>query len=99
MAPDSGTVVAWPGFACSLPPLLRLRGRAGGGRARRPFGKPGCLMPSKPLLSRWEAAQDAWSGASEWERGSVFLADLARALGLNATQVDQMVLNADALRG
>jgi len=42
---------------------------------------------------------DAWTGAPEWERGGVFLAVPARALGRNAVQVDQMFLDADAKRG
>jgi len=44
-------------------------------------------------------AQDAWTGASEWGRGSEFLGDLAAALGLSAEQVDQMLREADAIHG
>lgn len=43
--------------------------------------------------------RDAWDGAAEWDRGSEFLADLASALELNGSQVDQMFREADYMRG
>jgi hypothetical protein len=39
--------------------------------------------------------QDAWAGASEWSRDSVFLSDLAGTLGLTTQQVDDMFRTAD----
>lgn len=39
--------------------------------------------------------QDAWVGASEWERNSEFLSELAVTLGLSAGAVDQMFRDAD----
>ena len=43
--------------------------------------------------------RDAWDGAAEWDRGSEFLADLASALEMNGSQVDQMFREADYMRG
>jgi len=72
-----------------------------------PAWKGKAALREAGLLDAVEAAvaatggrvHDAWTGGLEWERGSEFLADLARALGLNAAQVDQMFLDADAIRG
>lgn len=42
--------------------------------------------------------QDAWLGASEWERSSDFLVSLAASLGLNPCQIDDMFRCADAIQ-
>jgi hypothetical protein len=42
--------------------------------------------------------QDAWSGASEWDRSSEFLQALAVVLGLDEGQVDQMFRDAAAIQ-
>ena len=42
--------------------------------------------------------QDAWSGASEWDRSSEFLMSLAEGLGLNVEQVDALFRSADAIQ-
>ena len=42
--------------------------------------------------------QDAWAGASEWNRDSAFLSSLAVGLGLNVQQIDQLFRDADAIQ-
>jgi hypothetical protein len=72
-----------------------------------PAWKGKAALREAGLLDAVEAAvaaaggrvQDAWTGAPEWERGSEFLADLARALRLDGAQVDRMFHDADAIRG
>ncbi len=72
-----------------------------------PARKGKAALREAGLLDAVEAAaekasgrvRDAWDGAAEWDRGSEFLSDLAGALGLGATQVDQMFREADAIRG
>ncbi len=44
-------------------------------------------------------AHDAWEGASEWQRDSAFLADLATTLGLAPDKVDEMFQQANAIKG
>ncbi len=42
--------------------------------------------------------QDAWTGASEWDRSSEFLQTLAAVLGLDNIQVDQLFRDASAIQ-
>lgn len=42
--------------------------------------------------------QDAWAGASEWDRSSEFLLSLAAKLGLTTNQIDEMFRAADAVK-
>ena len=42
------------------------------------------------VLAAGGRVQDAWTGASEWDRSSEFLQALAAVLGLDGLQVDQM---------
>ncbi len=44
-------------------------------------------------------AHDAWEGASEWQRDSAFLAELATIIGLAPDKIDQMFQQADAIKG
>jgi hypothetical protein len=53
------------------------------------------LPPSKVDIGR---VQDAWSGASEWDRSSEFLQALAAVLGFDDSQVDQMFRDAAAIQ-
>jgi hypothetical protein len=40
----------------------------------------------------------AWAGATEWHRDSDFLAGLAEAVGLTASEIDDLFREADAIR-
>lgn len=42
--------------------------------------------------------QDAWAGASAWSRDSRFIGILAKALDLEANEVDEMFRDADAIQ-
>ena len=42
--------------------------------------------------------QDAWAGASEWDRSSEFLVSLAEGLGLNVEQVDTLFRSAGGIQ-
>jgi hypothetical protein len=71
-----------------------------------PAWKGRAALREAGLLDAVEAAvqgaggrvQDAWSGASEWDRSSEFLQALAAVLGLDDPQVDQMFRNAAAIQ-
>jgi hypothetical protein len=71
-----------------------------------PAWKGKAALREAGLLDTVEAAvqsaagrvQDAWSGASEWDRTSEFLQALAAALGLDDRQVDQMFRDAAAIQ-
>lgn len=43
--------------------------------------------------------QDAWTGASVWERASDYLTAMAAALGMTSGQVDKLFQDADAIQG
>jgi len=72
-----------------------------------PAWKGKAALREAGLLKSVEAAiaatggrvQDAWTGASEWERTSDFLLSLAAGLGLTDDQIDAMFRDADAMRG
>ena len=42
--------------------------------------------------------QDAWAGASEWDRSSEFLQALAAVLDLDGPHIDQMFRHAAAIQ-
>jgi hypothetical protein len=71
-----------------------------------PAWKGRAALREAGLLDAVEAAvtaaggrvQDAWSGASEWDRRSDFLQALAAVLGLDNLQVDQMFRDAAAIQ-
>lgn len=50
------------------------------------------------VLATGGRIQDAWIGASEWNRNSGFLQALSAKLGLSQGQIDQMFRDADAIR-
>lgn len=50
------------------------------------------------VASAGDRVQDAWAGASEWDRSSEFLQALAAVLGLDNLQVDQMFSDAAAIQ-
>ena len=53
----------------------------------------------KAIAAAGGRVQDAWAGASEWERVSELLTAMAEALGLKPDQVDKLFWDADAIRG
>jgi hypothetical protein len=71
-----------------------------------PAWKGKAALREAGLLDAVEAAiavaggrvQDAWSGASEWNRSSEFLQALAAVLDLDGPQVDQMFRDAAAIQ-
>jgi hypothetical protein len=71
-----------------------------------PAWKGKAALREAGLLDAVEAAvhaaggrvQDAWAGASEWDRSSEFLQALAAVLGLEGPQVDQMFRDAAAIQ-
>ncbi|MCX7380059.1 MAG: hypothetical protein NT133_01285 [Alphaproteobacteria bacterium] len=52
----------------------------------------------KAIATAGGRVQDAWAGASEWNRDSEFLSSLAVGLGLNVQEIDQMFRDADAIQ-
>ena len=64
------------------------------------------VLAQRGLLDDVEAAvasagglvQRAWVGAAEWSRDSRFIGILAKALGQEANEVDEMFREADAIR-
>ncbi len=71
-----------------------------------PAWKGKAALREAGLLDAVEAAvaaaggrvQDAWSGASEWNRDSDFLSSLASGLVLTKTQIDAMFRSADSIQ-
>ncbi|MCX7380061.1 MAG: hypothetical protein NT133_01295 [Alphaproteobacteria bacterium] len=72
-----------------------------------PAWKGKAALREAGLLGAVEAAvaaaggrvQDAWLGASEWERASEFLTAMAVALGLMPDEVDKLFRDANAIQG
>ncbi len=71
-----------------------------------PAWKGKAALREAGLLGAVEAAvvaaggrvQDAWEGASEWERSSDFLLSLAAGLGLTSSQIDETFRTADLIQ-
>ena len=105
-APFQASVItpATPHRVLSLPVLAPATAPVPG---HIPAWKGKAALRETGLLESVEAAvqaaggrvQDAWEGAATWDRGSEFLGDLAGALGLSAGQVDQVFMEAEAMRG
>ena len=89
--PSRGWDVAKP--SASQPPVPTVIPAWKGKAALREAGLLGAAEAA--VAAAGGRVQDAWVGASEWDRNSEFLMSLAEGLGLNVEQVDALFRSAD----
>ena len=92
--PSRGWEVAEP--SASQPPVPPVIPAWKGKAALREAGLLDAV--EKAIATAGGRVQDAWAGASEWNRDSEFLSSLAVGLGLNVQEIDQMFRDADAIQ-